>query len=94
MNNLCDHATKRQLASAEELARHELAQKVHRATGDGDALIHSLMEFINGGIPDAKACHIHAANVELAVMGGYLPQDYPGAAARVYRAAGILRMQC
>ena len=87
MNNLCEHTTKQQLASEEELARHELALKVHRATDDGDALIHSLMEFVNGDIPDAKACHIHAANVELAVMGGYLPQDYPGAASRIHPAA-------
>ena len=82
-----EHTTKQQLASAEELARHDLAQKVHRATDHGDALIHSLMEFVNGDIPDAKACHIHSANVELAVMGGYLPQDYPGAASRIHPAA-------
>ena len=87
MNNLCDHATKHQLASAEELARHELAKKIHYATGNGDALIHSLMEFVNGDIPDARACHIHSATVELAVMGGYLPQDYPGAASRIHPAA-------
>ena len=76
-----------QLASAERLARHNLALKVHYATHDGDALIHSLMEFINGDIPDARASHIHAATVELAVMGGYLPQDYPGAASRIHPAA-------
>ena len=45
------------------------------------------MEFVNGDIPDAKACHIHAATVELAVMGGYLPQDFPGAASRIHPAA-------
>ena len=73
--------------SEEEAARHELALKVHRATHDGDALIHSLMEFVNRDIPDAKACHIHSATVELAVMGGYLPQDYPGAASRIHPAA-------
>ena len=82
-----DRPTEQQLASEERLARHKLAKKVHYATGDGDALIHSLMSFVNGDIPDAKACHIHAANVELAVMGGYLPEDFPGAASRIHRAA-------
>ena len=82
-----ERATKQELASAEELARHELAQKVHRATGDGDLLINSLVDFVNGDIPGARACHIHSANVELAVMGGYLPQDYPGAASRIHPAA-------
>ena len=78
---------KQQLASEEELARHELALKVHYATGRGDILVNCLVEFVNGDIPDAKACHIHAATVELAVMGGYLPQDYPGAASRIHPAA-------
>ena len=82
-----DRATKQELASAEELARHELALKVHRATGDGDLLVNSLVDFVNGDIPGARACHIHSANVELAVMGGYLPQDYPGAASRIHPAA-------
>ena len=82
-----DRATKQELASAEELARHELALKVHRATGDGDLLINSLVDFVNGDIPGARACHIHSANVELAVMGGYLPQDYPGAASRIHPAS-------
>ena len=82
-----ERATEHQLASAERLARHELALKVHRATGDGDLLIDSLVDFINGDIPGARACHIHSANVELAVMGGYLPQDYPGAASRIHPAA-------
>ena len=82
-----ERITKQELASEEELARHELALKVHRATGDGDLLIDSLVDFINGDIPGARACHIHSANVELAVMGGYLPQDYPGAASRIHPAA-------
>ena len=73
--------------SAEEAARHRLALKVHYATGDGDILVNCLVEFVNGDIPDARACHIHAATVELAVMGGYLPQDYPGAASRIHPAA-------
>ena len=82
-----DRPTEQQLASEERLARHNLAKKVHYATGNGDALVNSLMGFVNGDIPDAKACHIHAANVELAVMGGYLPEDFPGAASRIHRAA-------
>ena len=82
-----ERATEHQLASAERLARHELALKVHRATGDGDLLIDSLVDFVNGDIPGARACHIHSANVELAVMGGYLPQDYPGAASRIHPAS-------
>ena len=87
MNAICEHTTEQRLVSAERLARHELALKVHRATGDGDLLIDSLVDFVNGDIPGARACHIHSANVELAVMGGYLPQDYPGAAARIHPAA-------
>ena len=87
MNAIRERATEHQLASAERLARHELALKVHRATGDGDLLIDSLVDFVNGDIPGARACHIHSANVELAVMGGYLPQDYPGAASRIHPAA-------
>ena len=82
-----ERATEHQLASAERLARHELALKVHRATGNGDLLIDSLVDFVNGDIPGARACHIHSANVELAVMGGYLPQDYPGAASRIHPAS-------
>ena len=82
-----ERITEENLVSAERLARHELALKVHRATGDGDLLIDSLVDFINGDIPGARACHIHSANVELAVMGGYLPQDYPGAAARIHPAS-------
>ena len=82
-----ERPTEQDLASEERLARHNLAKKVHYATRNGDALVHSLMGFVNGDIPDAKACHIHAANVELAVMGGYLPEDFPGAASRIHRAA-------
>ena len=82
-----ERITEERLVSAERLARHELALKVHRATGDGDLLIDSLVDFVNGDIPGARACHIHSANVELAVMGGYLPQDYPGAASRIHPAA-------
>ena len=82
-----ERITEENLVSAERLARHELALKVHRATGDGDLLIDSLVDFVNGDIPGARACHIHSANVELAVMGGYLPQDYPGAAARIHPAS-------
>ena len=82
-----ERITEENMVSAERLARHELALKVHRATGDGDLLIDSLVDFVNGDIPGARACHIHSANVELAVMGGYLPQDYPGAAARIHPAA-------
>ena len=87
MNAICEHTTEHRLVSAERLARHELALKVHRATGDGDLLINSLVDFVNGDIPGARACHIHSANVELAVMGGYLPQDYPGAASRIHPAS-------
>ena len=87
MNAICEHTTEQCLVSAERLARHELALKVHRATGDGDLLINSLVDFVNGDIPGARACHIHSANVELAVMGGYLPQDYPGAASRIHPAS-------
>ena len=79
--------TRSDALSEEEAVHHELSLKVHYATGRGDILVNCLVEFINGDIPDAKACHIHAATVELAVMGGYLPQDYPGAASRVHRAA-------
>ena len=75
------------LASAERLVRHELAQKVHHATGNGDILVNCLVEFVNRDIPDARASHIHAAAVELAVMGGYLPEDYPGASSRAHRDA-------
>ena len=82
-----ERITEERLVSAERLARHELALKVHRATGDGDLLINSLVDFVNGDIPGARACHIHSANVELAVMGGYLPQDYPGAASRIHPAS-------
>ncbi len=75
------------LASAERLARHELALKVHHATGNGDILVNCLVEFVNRDIPDARASHIHSAAVELAVMGGYLPEDYPGASSRAHRDA-------
>ena len=54
--------TRSEALSAEEAARHRLALKVHYATHDGDALIQSLMEFVNGDITDAKTCHIHAAD--------------------------------
>ena len=75
------------LASAERLARHELALKVHHATGNGDILVNCLVEFVNRDIPDARASHIHSAAVELAVMGGYLPEDYSGASSRLHRDA-------
>ena len=79
--------TRSDALSEDEAARHELALKVRRATGNGDSLISCLMEFVNGDIPDARACHIHSAEMQLAVMGGYLPQDFPDAASRLHPSA-------
>ena len=82
-----DPITRPDALSQEEAARHRLALRVHRATHDGDILVNCLVEFVNGDIPDARASHIHSAGLQLAVMGGYLPQDFPGAATRIHPAA-------
>ena len=82
-----DLVTRSDALSEEEAARHELALKVHYAAGRGDILVNCLVEFVNGDIPDARASHIHSARLQLAVMGGYLPQDFLGAATRIHPAA-------
>ena len=75
--------TKDQIASEQEAIRHNIARLVNQITNNGATLVQKYHDFINGEYPDAKPYIIHAAMRDLSVMGGHLPEDTPGSAARI-----------
>ena len=79
--------TKDQIASEQEAIRHNIARLVNQVTNNGATLVQKYQDFINGEYPDAKPYIIHAAMRDLSVMGGHLPEDTPGSAARIIRVA-------
>ena len=79
--------TKDQIASEQEAIRHNIARLVNQVTNNGATLVQKYQDFINGEYPDAKPYIIHAAMRDLSVMGGHLPEDTPGSAARIVRVA-------
>ena len=83
----CDHITKEQALSEQEAIRLNIMRLVNEVTNNGATLVQKYQDFINGEYPDAKPYIIHAAMRDLSVMGGHLPEDTPGSAARIVRVA-------
>ena len=79
----CEHITKEQALSEQEAIRLNIMRLVNQVTNNGATLVQKYQDFINGEYPDAKPYIIHAAMRDLSVMGGHLPEDTPGSAARV-----------
>ena len=79
----CDHITREQALSEQEAVRLNIMRLVNEVTNNGATLVQKYQDFINGEYPDAKPYIIHAAMRDLSVMGGHLPEDTPGSAARV-----------
>ncbi len=77
--------TREQALSEQELVRLKIARRVNQRTNDCDELIDFMLDTVRGEYPDAKHHHRQNAARDLAVMGGSLPQDTPGSAARVVR---------
>ena len=84
-----DHITREQALSEQELVRLKIARRVNQRTNDCDELIDFMLDTVRGEYPDAKHHHRQNAARDLAVMGGSLPQDTPGSAARVIREEDI-----
>ena len=80
-----EHLTEERIASEQDRVRHNIARRVNQLTHDGDRLIQFMWDTVQGEYPDAKHHHRQNAARDLAVMGGSLPQDTPGSAARVVR---------
>ena len=81
----CDHITRSEMLSEQELVRLKIARRVNQLTHDGDELIDFMLDTVRGEYPDAKHHHRQNAARDLAVMSGQLPQDTPGSPARVVR---------
>ena len=79
----CEHITREQALSEQEAVRLNIMRLVNEVTNNGATLVQKYQDFINGEYPDAKPYIIHAAMRDLSVMGGHLPEDTPGSAARV-----------
>ncbi len=77
--------TREQALSEQELVRLKIARRVNQRTNDCDELIDFMLDTVRGEYPDAKHHHRQNAARDLAIMGGSLPQDTPGSAARVIR---------
>ncbi len=77
--------TREQALSEQELVRLKIARRVNQRTNDCDELIDFMLDTVRGEYPDAKHHHRQNAARDLAIMGGSLPQDTPGSAARVVR---------
>ncbi len=77
--------TRSEALSEQELVRLKIARRVNQRTNDCDELIDFMLDTVRGEYPDAKHHHRQNAARDLAVMGGSLPQDTPGSAARVVR---------
>ena len=85
----CDHITRSEALSEQELVRLKIARRVNQRTNDCDELIDFMLDTVRGEYPDAKHHHRQNAARDLAVMGGSLPQDTPGSPARVVREEDI-----
>ena len=79
----CEHITKEQIASEQEIVRHNLARFVNKITNNCETIAQKYQDFVNGEYPDAKPYLIHSAATNLAIMAGQLPEDTPGSAIRV-----------
>ena len=77
--------TRSEALSEQELVRLKIARRVNQRTNDCDELIDFMLDTVRGEYPDAKHHHRQNAARDLAIMGGSLPQDTPGSAARVVR---------
>ena len=80
-----DHITRPDALSEQETLRHNLATFVNQLTDNGNRLAQFMWDVVQGEYPDAKLHHRQQAARDLAVMGGQMPQDTPGSAARVVR---------
>ena len=77
--------TRSEALSEQEFVRLKIARRVNQRTNDCDELIDFMLDTVRGEYPDAKHHHRQNAARDLAIMGGSLPQDTPGSAARVVR---------
>ena len=74
----CEHITKEQIASEQEVVRLNIMRLANQITNNGATLVQKYHDFINGEYPDAKPYLIHSAMRDLSVMSGQLPEDTPG----------------
>ena len=83
----CEHITKEQIASEQEVVRRNLMRFVNQITNNCETIARKYQDFVDGEYPDAKPYLIHSANTYLAIMAGQLPEDTPGSPIRVAPAA-------
>ncbi len=77
--------TREQIASEQDIVRQNLARFVNGLTNNGADIAQFMYDVVQGEYPEAKLHHRQIAARDLAVMGGQMPQDTPGSAARVIR---------
>ena len=83
----CEHITKEQIASEQEIVRRNLMRFVHKITNNCETIAQKYQDFVDGEYPDAKPYLIHSANTYLAIMAGQLPENTPGSPIPVVHAA-------
>ena len=79
----CEHITKEQIASEQELVRLNIMRLANQITNNGETIVRKYQDFVNGEYPDAKPYLIYKAATNLAIMAGQLPEDTPGSPIRV-----------
>ena len=79
----CNHITKDQIASEQELVRLNIMRLANKITNNGETILRKYQDFVNGEYPDAKPYLIYKAATNLAIMAGQLPEDTPGSPIRV-----------
>ena len=80
-----ERLTEERIVSEQAHVRHNLATFVNRLTNNGADIAQFMYDVVQGEYPDAKLHHRQQAARDLAVMGGQMPEDTPGSAARVVR---------
>ena len=79
----CEHITKEQIASEQEIVRYNIMRLANQITNNGETILRKYQDFVNGEYPDAKPYLIYKAATNLAIMAGQLPEDTPGSPIRV-----------
>ena len=79
----CEHITKEQIASEQELVRYNIMRLANQITNNGETILRKYQDFVDGEYPDAKPYLIYKAATNLAIMAGQLPEDTPGSPIRV-----------
>ena len=82
----CNHITKEQIASEQEIVRYNVMRLANQITNNGETILRKYQDFVDGEYPDAKPYLIHSAATNLAIMAGQLPEDTPGSPIRVHPA--------